>query len=158
MGVTTEKNWITKVGYKAEVIYINDFEHRCGYVGLEKGHYLYGIDYDDVYCCGFSVHGGITYSGIRQEDNLWHFGFDAAHSFDKSKFNSKGIARNLEYMVAECEKLAAQIFNYKNKSSEIYFEYLRSQKINIEDHNYMLMMFLNDDEFSKLYFEKLKTA
>lgn len=82
--------------------------HRCGYVGIPKGHKLYGKDYCDDELDSIEAHGGITYaegSGnypIKAEDTWW-FGFDTAHYFDNEKTQS------LEYCTEECKRLAEQL-------------------------------------------------
>lgn len=61
----------------------------------------------------FDVHGGITYSGKGESypvpSELWWFGFDCAHSGDRSHGGSDGVMRSLDYCIAECESLASQI-------------------------------------------------
>lgn len=50
MGHIVEKDWITEAGLRA-VCLIIDYNgrqsHRCGYVGIDKDHPLYGIDYSE---------------------------------------------------------------------------------------------------------------
>ena len=74
-----------------------------GYVGVPRGHSLYGKDYDKLFeeCfnCGSSgpgeveAHGGLTFSGTGNDqvnfrsypgepNEIWIFGFDCAHSGD----------------------------------------------------------------------------
>ena len=73
----------------------------CGYVGVEKGHPLHGVDYwDRPELEELDVHGGVTYS-CRCEDgknaeqegichvpaegeakDVWWFGFDCSHYLD----------------------------------------------------------------------------
>jgi hypothetical protein len=74
----------------------------------------------------FDIHGGITFSGsatgmLQDEDSLWFFGYDCAHSGDApavpelSSFASyDGVVRILGYCVAECEKLAEGLKNVKS--------------------------------------------
>lgn len=61
----------------------------------------------------FDVHGGITFSGKSADypapSDLWWFGFDCAHSGDRSHGGSDGVMRSLDYCIAECESLASQI-------------------------------------------------
>ncbi|CAB3952786.1 hypothetical protein [Achromobacter piechaudii] len=61
----------------------------------------------------FDVHGGVTYSGNSDtypvQSELWWFGFDCAHAGDQSHGGITGVMRDLDYCVAECESLAAQI-------------------------------------------------
>ena len=81
----------------------------------------------DVY---FNVHGGITYSGdsergypVKNDDNLWWFGYDCDHYNDAPDpsemsdsrraslyyFERNGIIRSLEYCIDECKSLADQL-------------------------------------------------
>lgn len=58
--------------------------HRCGYVGLPKGHPLYNVDYAEI---DIDCHGGLTYasdelSGVDIPDTWW-IGFDCAHAGDR---------------------------------------------------------------------------
>lgn len=90
MSYTVEKDWTTHAGFRAVVI-MASMGHRCGYVGVPKGHPLHGASYSDPHpaldfpadetigkrgviplLCGngraspdvvFDVHGGITYAG-----------------------------------------------------------------------------------------------
>lgn len=69
------------------VVIFQGLGHRCGYVGVPKGHELYGMDYDDVYNkIDADVHGGLTYAGGSSdypvESDLWWIGFDCAHYMD----------------------------------------------------------------------------
>lgn len=61
----------------------------------------------------FDVHGGITYSDKSDSypvpSELWWFGFDCAHSGDRSHGGITGVMRSLDYCIDECESLAAQI-------------------------------------------------
>lgn len=41
-----EKDWVTKAGLRA-VVLMGGMGHRCGYVGVPKGHLLYGTKYND---------------------------------------------------------------------------------------------------------------
>lgn len=80
----------------------------CGYVGIPKGHPLFGRDYDELYRDGIDLdcHGGLTFAGLcstpteeRPETDciclipeegsdrssvVWWFGFDCAHAGDVS--------------------------------------------------------------------------
>lgn len=64
----------------------------------------------------FDCHGGLTYAGGGKgypvESDGWWFGFDCAHAGDgflDDSFFSDGPVRTEEYVVDECESLAAQI-------------------------------------------------
>ena len=111
--------------------------HLCGYVGVPEDHLLFGEDYDNV---DVDVHGGLTFSGRCREgqeetgichipqpgrpDQVWWFGFDAAHAWDvrpeaDALLASYGLSsfphdpateyRTVSYMQAECTRLAAQL-------------------------------------------------
>jgi len=107
--------------------------HRCGYVGLPKGHKYYGEDYDNV---PVDVHGGLTYAGgynnypVVDNDRSW-IGFDCAHCFDRkdlelvkelndektykiltdmeTRFDTGGEVRTTEYVENELIELVKQL-------------------------------------------------
>ena len=69
----------------------------CGYVGVPKGHRLYGLDYDVEPMTDLDVHGGLTYAASCQQADadgichvpqpgrpadVWWFGFDCGHYMD----------------------------------------------------------------------------
>jgi hypothetical protein len=111
-----EKQWTTAAGYEAEVL-ATPMGHRCGYVTVPEGHPCAGKDYNEL---DVEVHGGLTYALDNQ------FGFDCAHLYDAKdpalmskeyrkiyerwpRFNEFSTVKTLEFCVAECEKLAAQL-------------------------------------------------
>lgn len=111
-----EKKWTTAAGYEAEVI-ATPMGHRCGYVTVPEGHACADKDYDEL---RVDVHGGLTYGHGRK------FGFDCAHWNDAKdpalmsdeyrkihekwpRFDEGGTIKTLEFCVAECERLAAQL-------------------------------------------------
>jgi hypothetical protein len=64
----------------------------------------------------FQVHGGITYADhLSDSDKLWWFGFDCGHAGDYVPGIMRGIVgvigvyRDQQYVVAECQSLAAQL-------------------------------------------------
>lgn len=111
--------------------------HRCGYVEVPAGHPLYGVAYDqncralpgpaaegepvgNTPAAIIDVHGGLTYSGrgsegYPAESSGWWFGFDCLHLGDTTIDPLPGLdyktgePRSEEYVVEECERLAAQI-------------------------------------------------
>lgn len=114
--VKIEKQWTTAAGYEAEVL-AQPMGHRCGYVTVPEGHTCADKDYDEL---RVDVHGGLTYGHGRK------FGFDCAHwddakdpalmSDEYRKIHEKwprlgevGTIKTLEFCVAECESLAAQL-------------------------------------------------
>jgi hypothetical protein len=157
----TEKTWTTKAGFDAEVVYIMYSHHRCGYVGVNKDHFLFGVYIENIENI-FDVHGGITFSGpkfqnVRVTDNdLWWWGFDCAHAQDKTDFNPNGIERTLEFCEKECEDLANQIKSLNNTTLEYYLSYKKHGKLKEESHNKMLIEALSGDIYAKKYFELLK--
>ena len=86
----------------------------CGYVGVPKGHRLYGVEvfsrvggkilYD------LDCHGGVNFT--FKKDALWWFGFDCGHVGDITpmrRWANYGEYRNIEYVVKEVEGLAKQL-------------------------------------------------
>lgn len=69
------------------VVMFQSLGHRCGYVGVPKGHKFYGTDCGNIYD-ELDVNGGLTYSdgGKGSEypikSNLWWLGFDCGHCWD----------------------------------------------------------------------------
>lgn len=86
--------------------------HLCGYVGVPEGHYLYGIDYDELYAVT-DVHGGLTYASTWEDyPGIWWFGFDCAHAGDYCPapcFFKYGTYRPIEYVSTEVARLADQL-------------------------------------------------
>jgi len=71
--------------------------YYCGYVGVPKGHSLYGMGYDESYYhyddeinANLYAHGGLTFAGDRSVVPGYHFfGFDCAHGGDFVRENDK---------------------------------------------------------------------
>lgn len=102
--------------------------HLCGYVGVEPGHPWHGVGFDsyDTAVEYPSVHGGITYSAEchgnvchvarpGEPEHVFWQGFDARHAWDLSPrdltdgwSSHDQTYRTVEYMVEQCEQLAAQ--------------------------------------------------
>mgnify|MGYP000849681354 FL=1 len=120
-----EKDWTTRAGLRAVVIYKDSMGFRCGYVGVPKEHPLHGKSYEDVYYNDFYVHGVITYSGCEQypveHNGLWCFGYDCAHLGDATAFAgySGEVLRSLEYCVDQCESLADQLVSRVKRSESV---------------------------------------
>jgi hypothetical protein len=112
-----EREWMTKAGLKAVVLYVND-SHNCGYIVLGKEHQYFGKGYYDV--PDFEVHGGLTFAGniedVAPEGETWALGFDAAHMGDKTfGYSAPGDTfKDVDYMANECESLAEQIKESKD--------------------------------------------
>lgn len=117
--ITVEKSWEHN-GYHCEVR-IMPMGHRCGYVFVEKGHPLYGVDatFNCVYGFDPDVNGGLTYS--EREGDSWVFGFDFAHCWNipdpainpdaylnsiARKWEPDARVGTLDRAVHDCESLA----------------------------------------------------
>lgn len=98
------KSWTTTAGYPAQV---RKGYLLCGYVGVEKGHPLYGKGYDDV---NANVHGGLTYADLWP-DGLWWLGFDTGHFGDSLPIlgGTSGKKWTVEEVAEEAEELAQHI-------------------------------------------------
>jgi hypothetical protein len=95
----------------------------CGYVGVPDSHPLFGKDFNFLLStinqpepqpldCLLSCHGGITYASKSAVNGYWWFGFDCAHAFDITPLdnnNAIGEYRDMQYVKAECEKLANKL-------------------------------------------------
>ena len=90
-GYSVEKSWDYK-GLTCTV-FATSVGHRCGYVGVPKGHPLFGVDRsDETSVLGgrsieeeFTVHGGVTFTGRWEKDfgnDIWFIGFDCGHAGD----------------------------------------------------------------------------
>lgn len=123
----TEKEWESE-GFKCKVIFARQ-SHRCGYVGVPKGHIAYDKDYDEL---PIDVHGGLTYGSI--EGTVCWFRFDCAHLGDKMaempELSSKDHFWSLEETIKETEQMAKQfkkltlrnIIQYKLKYMPDWFK------------------------------------
>lgn len=119
--------------------------HRCGYVGLDKDHPLYEVEYAektedrDSPECLFDVHGGLTFSSHFDnqktpeiDQSLWWFGFDCAHLYDakdpsimsdeyleiENKYELSipgGTIKTTEYVREECKSLIDQIITMETE-------------------------------------------
>jgi len=123
-----KKQWQdAATGYPCLIVR-NDMGALCGYVGVAKSHPNFEQDYDkpDV-----TVHGGLTFASRCQEqqnecegichktdgpDDVWWFGFDCLHASDSSPPIRDGLTpfdygvyRDIAYVTAEIESLAAQL-------------------------------------------------
>lgn len=109
------------VGYRVEKVFTvgdivcvivgTSIGHRCGYIGVDRGHPLHGMHFDDLRQEGISVHGDWTYEGssergypIRLERDVWWIGFDCGHCNDGRDLglirdlNSPSVSAHLEAM------------------------------------------------------------
>ena len=118
----------------------NAFGALCGYIGIDKNHPLFKIDYNNT--PNLEVHGGLTFSDLCQEwddpskgichipegnrpKNIWWFGFDCAHYCDfipiytspNYGFMRSHVGttyRTIEYVQSEIRHLAKQLKEFDN--------------------------------------------
>lgn len=93
-----KKQWLDEAtGLPCLIVRSSGSGGLCGYVGVARDHPLYGKNYDEV---DIDVHGGLTFADrcapedkehsichiveTGEDDNVWWFGFDNAHSGDVS--------------------------------------------------------------------------
>ncbi len=111
-------------GYDIFIYRHSRMKHLCGYVKLPESHPLFGINHmdSDVYD-KIDVHGGVTFSDtLNTRHNLdVHYdtdflvGFDCAHAGDfvpelsEELVRGNEVYRDIDYVVAECIKLARQL-------------------------------------------------
>ncbi len=106
---------------------IGPMDTWCGYVGVNKGHPLYEINYNDIECDTYEdyeirVHGGLTFSNyihnisVASIDNpelIWWLGFDCPYPGDLipglTSTRRGNIYRNEDYVRNQCVDLAAQL-------------------------------------------------
>ncbi|MFW6056647.1 MAG: hypothetical protein ACOC9B_05000 [Chloroflexota bacterium] len=100
-GEPDKAQWVDEATGLDCLIVRNHSGALCGYVGVPKGHPLYGMDYDEVHAAipSLGVHGGLTFASTCDEDapegygichiplpgrpaDVWWLGFDTAHAFD----------------------------------------------------------------------------
>lgn len=70
-------------GYKCRIERQKSSGTLCGYVGVFKGHPVWGVNYNDADWENphIEVHGGLTFSDTDKNEVHW-FGFDTAHAGD----------------------------------------------------------------------------
>lgn len=107
----------------------NHYGALCGYVGVTEGHPFFDISYEQTENY-LNVHGGITFTGFCQKDNIEHgichipdpgqsdrvfwFGFDCAHYYDltpAARLPTWGqqTYRDIEYVQDQVRSLALQL-------------------------------------------------
>ena len=114
--------------YKCVVLF-QSLCHRCGYVGIPKGHSLYDIgDYDDI---PVVCHGGVTYTshnlhGFDTCNDIFWIGFDCAHYNDGKDYEAgrKYFADDISHIesMARWEELDKQYPCGEEVRSQEYVE------------------------------------
>ena len=96
-----KKQWLDKAtGLPCLIVRSPGSGGLCGYVGVARDHPFYGKNYDDVDVEAVEAHGGLTFADRcvpedkensichivepGEDDDVWWFGFDHAHSGDVS--------------------------------------------------------------------------
>lgn len=98
-----QQSWLTKSGLVAHALWVNN-SHYCGYITLPK---KFGEPhYDDLNVC---VHGGLTFNGLHDQCEGYVVGFDCAHCNDQTKYWKHGTFKDINFVINECEQLAAQL-------------------------------------------------
>lgn len=81
----------------------------CGYVQVPTDNPLHGVHYSNLDT--IVVHGGLTFSGLIEGD--YYLGFDCSHAWDLLPglpgLSEDGVYRTVEFVKAECTRLAAQV-------------------------------------------------
>lgn len=69
-----------------------------GYVSLPKWHPYHGIDYNKI---PIFIHGGLTFSGMDEENGEWVIGFDTNHFYDTLIDSSFDYVKEETYRLLE---------------------------------------------------------
>ena len=99
-------------GYSCRVLRHRTLGHLCGYVGVTGGHPAYKVTYLDLHeqNLGWDFLRGteLTFSDELPESNLWWFGFDCAHSNDRTPFYTSRQAtyKGVDWVMARIYELA----------------------------------------------------
>ena len=81
--------------------------HRTGYVGVDKNHPWYQVDYATDGPDAINCHWGLTYSGWpywtnKDDETYWYFGFDCSHYGDGNDYEMSrkyGMLSDNEYLI-----------------------------------------------------------
>lgn len=129
-------NGYVEVTEKSKYYGLNYYEYSVEFDDIEKWRDSYKIQ-SQRYINNIEIHGGLTYAELGDLKYLpsknWWFGFDTAHAWDKpdvelalehfpemkdsilrlhemrGTYPNDAHIRDLEYVVAQCEKLANQL-------------------------------------------------
>lgn len=125
--------WVDeKTQYKCYAVRNAKFKTWCGYVGVPKEHFLYGLNPATQEFIA-DVHGGVTYLGfahclnILEEKPDFLIGFDCCHASDLQPFGSDAVInitgyatyKTLEFVKKECEKLADELFDCDKREKDL---------------------------------------
>lgn len=119
------------LGFPCLILRVPGFGHLCGYVAVPPGHPWHGADLVDGF--EIEIHGNVTYASkckgnvchvpkLGEPEDVYWIGFDHAHAGDispgeRARYAAMsaqpyprrgGIYRDLAYVRAGCQSLAAQ--------------------------------------------------
>ena len=92
--------------------YCSEYGWGNGYVLLPEGHPDYDKDYNHL---PYSVHGGLTFSGIM--NGYWAIGFDTVHAGDNPD------TCDFDYVLKETMSLKSQVDARADESSHVFLRY-----------------------------------
>ncbi len=74
------------------VCILNAMGIRCGYVGVNRSHPYFGVNYDEPGAENIMAHWGLTFSGFpyfyEGNRDWWYFGFDCGHAWDLNDYDA----------------------------------------------------------------------
>ena len=137
-----------------------DYTWYCGYVTVGKDHPLYESEdtepWSGVYD-GIDIHGGITFTSLRKQDEELTIGFDQNHSGDMSS----GINDDDRHVASETHSLARQLCkmydskkssgDYRKKVTDWYideFLEMKDDTVGISDHLEHIINEVSDEYFA----------
>ena len=85
------------------------------YVKLPKWHPYYEKNYEEI---PINCYGGLTYSGLDDDENYWVIGFDTNH------YNDDIIIWSVDYVIKETHDIMLQCCNIKEVSRMLKFNKL----------------------------------
>lgn len=118
------------LGYECRIIRIDGLGHLCGYVRIPKTNRIYKKEFGDYPISDLLVHGGVTFTGNRFDDNDWWIGFDCAHFGDLvpgSGYTATGTTyKDMDYVTKEIKNLVNQILEFEKKE-----KYMENKKLDL---------------------------
>lgn len=124
------------------VVAMMDLGHRCGYVGVPKGHKYYGKNYSEIEG-NIDCHGGLTFSSreknekypSKEHTDLWWFGWDYGHCWDANDWEA--FEKNFDSETVEIRK---RYCSFNSEGTIAYIEDVEQCCKNVVDQ------FLDDTE------------
>jgi len=98
-------------GFPCLILKMEESKHLCGYVGVDKGHPLYGKRWDEL--SHLSCHDGVTHADLMDDrGELWWIGFACNRCSDYSPGYDLGNPDNYKdetFVMNEIDGLVKQI-------------------------------------------------